>query len=91
MFLCVKAAPFAFTLLGERLVLWWDHKDGAWSAMRDVCPHRLAPLSEGRINDQVKARACASFLVVCQCFWVFVCSVIFVCVCIPFVFVCVHV
>jgi len=63
--------------------------------MRDVCPHRLAPLSEGRINDQVKAharaRACASFLVVCQCFWVFVCSVIFVCVCIPFVFVCVHV
>jgi len=47
-----KEAPFAFTLLGERLVLWWDHKDGAWSAMRDVCPHRLAPLSEGRINDQ---------------------------------------
>jgi len=47
-----KDAPFAFTLLGERLVLWWDPVDSAWSAMRDVCPHRLAPLSEGRVNDK---------------------------------------
>jgi len=70
-FLCVKAAPFAFTLLGERLVLWWDHKDGAWSAMRDVCPHRLAPLSEGRINDQVKARARARVRVFSGCVSVF--------------------
>jgi phenylpropionate dioxygenase-like ring-hydroxylating dioxygenase large terminal subunit len=47
-----KSAPFAFTLLGERLVVWWDHKDAAWCAMKDVCPHRLAPLSEGRVNEK---------------------------------------
>ena len=47
-----KTAPFAFTLLGERLVIWWDGEDGAWSAVKDSCPHRLAPLSEGRITDQ---------------------------------------
>lgn len=47
-----KSKPFAFTLLGERLVIWWDHVDMAWSAMLDVCPHRLAPLSEGRVNAQ---------------------------------------
>ncbi|HYP03236.1 MAG TPA: Rieske 2Fe-2S domain-containing protein, partial [Cyanobium sp.] len=43
--------PTAFTLLGEDLVLWWDRPADTWRAFADVCPHRLVPLSEGRINE----------------------------------------
>jgi phenylpropionate dioxygenase-like ring-hydroxylating dioxygenase large terminal subunit len=45
-----RRRPTAFTLLGEDLVLWWDAQGGSWRAFADVCPHRLVPLSEGRIN-----------------------------------------
>jgi len=41
--------PSTFTLLGEKLVLW--HDGTAWQAFADRCPHRLAPLSEGRVNE----------------------------------------
>lgn len=44
-----RAIPWAFTLLEEDLVLWWDQKASTWRAFRDQCPHRLARLSEGRI------------------------------------------
>jgi len=43
--------PTAFTLLEEDLVLWWDRHSQAWQAFTDVCPHRLVPLSEGRLNQ----------------------------------------
>lgn len=42
--------PSRFTLLDQDLVLWWDSAGGEWRAFPDVCPHRLVPLSEGRIN-----------------------------------------
>jgi hypothetical protein len=42
--------PFPLTILGERIVVWRDG-EGAWKALRDACPHRLAPLSEGRIAE----------------------------------------
>ena len=42
--------PSAFTLLEQDLVLWWEAASGRWRAFPDVCPHRLVPLSEGRIN-----------------------------------------
>ncbi|GLI63951.1 hypothetical protein VaNZ11_007117, partial [Volvox africanus] len=41
--------PHATHLLGIPLALWRD-KEGAWHAVEDKCPHRLAPLSEGRIE-----------------------------------------
>ncbi len=41
--------PSNFKLLGEQLVLW--HDGAAWRAFADRCPHRLAPLSEGRITE----------------------------------------
>ena len=41
-----------FTLLGEDLVLWWDPNGSQWRAFRDRCPHRLVPLSEGRVNEE---------------------------------------
>jgi phenylpropionate dioxygenase-like ring-hydroxylating dioxygenase large terminal subunit len=46
------AAPWRFTLLEQPLVLWWDRAASQWRAFADVCPHRLVPLSEGRINDR---------------------------------------
>ena len=46
-----RSRPKAFTLLGNDLVLWWDRNGNRWQAFRDVCPHRLVPLSEGRINS----------------------------------------
>jgi phenylpropionate dioxygenase-like ring-hydroxylating dioxygenase large terminal subunit len=42
--------PNPFTLMGQDLVLWFDRNQNAWSALADVCPHRLVPLSDGRIN-----------------------------------------
>jgi len=45
-----RSRPTPFTLLGEPLVLWWDRSGGCWQAFTDVCPHRLVPLSEGRLN-----------------------------------------
>ncbi len=44
------ARPSAFTLLEQDLVLWFDWQEGLWRAFADVCPHRLVPLSEGRLN-----------------------------------------
>jgi phenylpropionate dioxygenase-like ring-hydroxylating dioxygenase large terminal subunit len=44
-----KAKPTKFTLLEQDLVIWWDQKAQSWRAFEDQCPHRLAPLSEGRI------------------------------------------
>lgn len=45
-----KLTPF--TLLGQNLVIWWDQAASTWRAFVDQCPHRLAPLSEGRLNEQ---------------------------------------
>lgn len=41
--------PTPFTLMGHDLVLWRD-ADRQWQAFADECPHRLAPLSEGRVE-----------------------------------------
>jgi len=46
-----KAKPTRFTLLGQDVVIWWEPKSQAWRVLADQCPHRLAPLSEGRINE----------------------------------------
>ena len=41
-----------FTLLDTNLVIWWDKLAEIWRVFEDKCPHRLAPLSEGRVNEQ---------------------------------------
>jgi len=45
-----RRRPTPFTVLGLDLVLWFEPASGAWRAFADVCPHRLVPLSDGRIN-----------------------------------------
>jgi len=41
--------PLHVDLLGMQLAVWADSK-GEWHCVTDRCPHRLAPLSEGRVK-----------------------------------------
>lgn len=41
--------PHSFQLLGKNVVLWRDGSQ-QWQCFDDACPHRLAPLSEGRVE-----------------------------------------
>lgn len=60
------SVPTKITLLGRDLVLW---KEGvnkgemfdstSWRCFMDKCPHRLAPLSEGRIDSKTGHLQCA--------------------------------
>jgi phenylpropionate dioxygenase-like ring-hydroxylating dioxygenase large terminal subunit len=45
-------APHGKTVLGLSVVAWYDRGAGEWRVFDDACPHRLAPLSEGRIDDR---------------------------------------
>lgn len=42
--------PHAIQLLAKELVLWRDGSS-QWLCFEDFCPHRLAPLSEGRVES----------------------------------------
>ncbi|MBV8885248.1 MAG: Rieske 2Fe-2S domain-containing protein [Chroococcidiopsidaceae cyanobacterium CP_BM_RX_35] len=46
-----KSQLTTFTLLGRNLVVWWEQQTECWRVFEDKCPHRLAPLSEGRIAE----------------------------------------
>ncbi|CAI0557921.1 unnamed protein product [Linum tenue] len=46
-----KRVPHAKKVLGIDVVVWWDRNENAWKVFDDMCPHRLAPLSEGRIDQ----------------------------------------
>jgi len=50
--------PTPVRFLGRNLVLWQDN-GGVWRAFADACPHRLAPLSEGRIDRARGTLECA--------------------------------
>ncbi|CAM9766080.1 unnamed protein product, partial [Hapterophycus canaliculatus] len=40
----------AHALLGKDLVVWQD-KEERWTCFDDRCPHRAAPLTEGRVEE----------------------------------------
>ncbi|CAN6280909.1 unnamed protein product [Urochloa humidicola] len=44
--------PHGKTVLGLDVVAWFDRGAGEWRVFDDACSHRLAPLSEGRIDDK---------------------------------------
>ncbi|KAL6203834.1 hypothetical protein ACLB2K_027533 [Fragaria x ananassa] len=46
-----KRVPHAKKVLGIDVVVWWDKNESTWKVFEDACPHRLAPLSEGRIDQ----------------------------------------
>ncbi|KAI9184770.1 hypothetical protein LWI28_000915 [Acer negundo] len=45
-----KRVPHGKKVLGLDIVVWWDKNDSSWKVFDDACPHRLAPLSDGRID-----------------------------------------
>ncbi|CAA7033587.1 unnamed protein product [Microthlaspi erraticum] len=47
-----KKVPHAKKVMGIDLVIWWDRNESQWKVMDDTCPHRLAPLSDGRIDQK---------------------------------------
>ena len=46
-----KRRPHAKKVIGLDVVVWWDRNEEVWKVFDDRCPHRLAPLSEGRIDQ----------------------------------------
>ncbi|KAM5551856.1 protochlorophyllide-dependent translocon component 52, chloroplastic-like [Rosa sericea] len=46
-----KRVPHAKKVLDIDVVVWWDRNESTWKVFDDACPHRLAPLSEGRIDQ----------------------------------------
>ena len=50
--------PTPLQFMGRSYVTWRDN-DGAWQLFDDACPHRLAPLSEGRVARDSGTLECA--------------------------------
>ena len=46
-----RELPSRVELFGQPIALWYDHTKDRWNAVKDACPHRLAPLSEGRVDE----------------------------------------
>jgi phenylpropionate dioxygenase-like ring-hydroxylating dioxygenase large terminal subunit len=59
-----ESYPMEIEVAGEKYVIWRNKQPAAqnteqgWSVMRNICPHRLAPLSEGRIDGQTGCLEC---------------------------------
>ncbi|UKO97281.1 aromatic ring-hydroxylating dioxygenase subunit alpha [Nostoc sp. UHCC 0870] len=51
--------PTPITLLGLRLVIWKPQSSETYRVFLDQCPHRLAPLSEGRVDDKTGNLMCS--------------------------------
>lgn len=51
--------PTPVTLLGTPLVIWKPSSSQTYKVFLDRCPHRLAPLSEGRIDDKTNNLMCS--------------------------------
>ncbi|NEP81785.1 MAG: Rieske 2Fe-2S domain-containing protein [Okeania sp. SIO3B3] len=51
--------PVPVTLLGTRLVIWKPRYSQNYQVFLDVCPHRLAPLSEGRVDEKTGNLMCS--------------------------------
>lgn len=51
--------PTPVTVLGIRLVIWKPKSSDEYQVFLDQCPHRLAPLSEGRIDDKTGNLMCS--------------------------------
>lgn len=50
--------PVSIEVAGEKLVAWKSPITSEWSVMRDACPHRLAPLSQGRVDPTTGCIEC---------------------------------
>ncbi len=51
--------PTPVTILGLRLVIWKPTNSKNYQVFLDQCPHRLAPLSEGRVDETTGNLMCS--------------------------------
>lgn len=51
--------PTSVVLLGQRLVVWKPRCSNQYKVFLDQCPHRLAPLSEGRVDEKTGHLMCS--------------------------------
>ncbi|MBV8886649.1 MAG: Rieske 2Fe-2S domain-containing protein [Chroococcidiopsidaceae cyanobacterium CP_BM_RX_35] len=51
--------PTPITLLGLQLVIWQSPTTARYCVFLDQCPHRLAPLSEGRVDEKTGHLMCS--------------------------------
>ncbi|MGL5793903.1 MAG: Rieske 2Fe-2S domain-containing protein [Waterburya sp.] len=51
--------PTPITVLGLNLVIWQPGLSSTYRVFMDRCPHRLAPLSEGRIDEKTGNLMCS--------------------------------
>ncbi len=51
--------PTPVTILGRRLVVWKPTVSEQYRVFLDQCPHRLAPLSEGRVDQETGNLMCS--------------------------------
>ena len=51
--------PTPIVLLGRKFVVWMPRFSDRYSVFLDRCPHRLAPLSEGRIDEKTGHLMCS--------------------------------
>ena len=51
--------PTPFTLLGQPIVIWKKDIASSYQVFLDKCPHRLAPLSQGRIDEKTGNLMCS--------------------------------
>jgi phenylpropionate dioxygenase-like ring-hydroxylating dioxygenase large terminal subunit len=51
--------PTPVTVLGIRIVIWKPKTSETYRVFLDQCPHRLAPLSEGRVDDKTGNLMCS--------------------------------
>ncbi len=51
--------PRRFVLLDRGFVVWKPRDSEGYRVFLDVCPHRLAPLSEGRIDEKTGCLSCS--------------------------------
>jgi len=53
-----EKGPNSFKVMEQPIVVWQEPSSGMWRAFRDSCPHRLVPLSEGRIDPATGTLEC---------------------------------
>lgn len=51
--------PTPIVLLGHRIVVWKPRFSNQYRVFLDRCPHRLAPLSEGRVDEKTGHLMCS--------------------------------
>lgn len=51
--------PTSVVLLGQRVVVWKPPTSNQYRVFLDQCPHRLAPLSEGRVDEKTGHLMCS--------------------------------